>query len=47
MDWERIDENTWRAKVYKGWVVKVYSTFDESFSVCFVPDPMHAWPNPN
>lgn len=55
MNWETIDDNTLRAKIHKGWLVKhfeiitVRDTDNEivskapHFSICFVEDSMHSW----
>jgi len=48
MNWEKIDDYTRRAKVYKGWMVMVMTIVDNKpdeclVSMCFVPDPMYAW----
>lgn len=48
MEWEKIDEYTARAKVHKGWLVRVLTEVTNEFietqvSICFVPDPLHAW----
>jgi len=46
MEWETIDERTERARVHKGWLVKVYDDCEDErgfVSIAFVPDPMFAW----
>lgn len=41
MEWEQIDKNHIRTKVFGGWLVKGY----DEIGVCmtFVPDSMYAW----
>ena len=51
--WEVIEDkfnagSTYRAKVYGGWIVRVFDTDDcnteiVSESMVFVPDPEHKW----
>ena len=46
MNWELIDEYTQRAKVHKGWLVRVMTRLDNNevhISIAFVPDSMHGW----
>ena len=50
-EWDRIDDNgnedTFRAKVIGGWIVKAYRYGEGetagSSSMVFVPDPHHNW----
>jgi hypothetical protein len=54
LEWETIDDNLQRAKVYGGWLVKTHEPvyhingeisgdgWDWRVSMCFVPDPNHA-----
>lgn len=55
MNWETIDNNSKRAKVFGGWLVLVYepaTTYDGTevvfghewrVAMAFVPDKMHQW----
>lgn len=55
MNWERIDDETMRAKVYGGWLVLVQNVvthviegrmdngWDWRPALAFVPDPKHEW----
>lgn len=40
--WERIDQQTERAKVIGGWIVWSFGSGDNG-SMVFVPDPKHEW----
>ena len=40
--WEEVDkEGTARLEIYGGWLV--YSSFGDTETMCFVPDPEHKW----
>lgn len=43
--WERLDENTGRAKVYGGWIVTITMSDAKkaTSSSVFVSDPEHGW----
>jgi hypothetical protein len=43
MKWEKIDDYSYRAKAYKGWLVKCYEHGSDVVTLAFVPDAMHAW----
>lgn len=55
LEWERIDNNTQRAKVIGGWLVKTHESvyhltdtnsgdgWDWRVSMCFVPDEGYKW----
>lgn len=52
MIFEEIDSVMDRAKVFGGWIVRCESrnyisesdeSYTYSYSICFVPDPKHAW----
>ena len=55
MEFEDIDTNTQRAKVFGGWIVKTYEPvmhdtgngmhdgWDWRIATCFVPDPNYEW----
>lgn len=40
--WEDVDNSgTMRIKIYGGWIV--YSSFESTETMCFVPDPDYKW----
>lgn len=39
--WEIISESTWRAKVYRGWVLSYDN--GENSSMVFIEDPTYEW----
>ena len=45
LEFEKIDDLYFRAKVFGGWIVKsiFYIGYDIGVSMTFVPDPNHEW----
>ena len=45
LKWEEIAKDTWRLKVFGGWLISRTIDFgsDISTAVCFVPDAFHRW----
>lgn len=55
LEWEQIDDEAQRAKVYGGWLVRIDTSvhhmtdhqqgdgWDWRPAMCFVPDPKHEW----
>lgn len=41
-EWTLISNNTVRAKVFGGWIVRSYAGENEECMV-FIPDPEHEW----
>lgn len=45
--WKQIDEDTWRAKVIGGWLVKEAHWYTDNeipiISLVYVPDEFHSW----
>lgn len=39
LEWENIGPDTWRLRVFKGWIVR----YAMSNQMCFIPDNLHAW----
>jgi hypothetical protein len=44
-EWQKLDDtrsgDTYRAKVYDGWLVR--ERYDAGVSITFIPDPRHIW----
>ena len=42
-EWEKLDADTYRARVFSGWLVQALDETLKAQSMCFVPDPCHEW----